>query len=323
VIRLRCAAALALAALVFASVAHADPSASDKAMAEALFRDGKELRDANKPAEACPKFAESHRLDPKPGTILNLATCYELDGKTASAWAAYTEAATIAARARQSDREKFARAKVDELEKKLSYVKLDVAPTNANSEGFAISIDTKAIALAVAGTRIPLDPGEHTIEARAWGKQTWSERVTIAAGPAEVLVAVPMLPDARTDPGAVAARPATPTIASGEAASVRGGSSQRTLGWVALGVGAAGVIVGGIFGLMTIAEKNTVDEHCTGSFCDAEGLDANESAKDAATVSTIAFATAGIAVVAGVVLFVTAPKETRAALGPRGVALVW
>lgn len=275
-------------------------------MAEALFRDAKELRDAGKTAEACPKFAESHRLDPKPGSILNLATCYEQDGKTASAWVAYAEAAMMAARAKQQEREKFARGKVDELEKKLSYVKLEVAAANASIEGFTIAIDGKFISIAAAGTRIPLDPGDHAVDARAPSRITWSERFDVAAGPSEKTVAVPALKDAPAEapPPPVATDTASP------------GGTQRSLGWAALGVGAAGVVVGGIFGLRTIAEKNTVDEHCAGSFCNAMGLEANEAAKDAGTVSTIAFSVAAVAVVAGVVLLVTAPRS-------RDVALVW
>ncbi|MCL2451247.1 MAG: hypothetical protein FWD17_20060, partial [Polyangiaceae bacterium] len=56
-------------------------TASEEAAAEALFEQGRDLMLAGRVAEACPKFAESERLDPAPGTLLNLATCYERNGQ--------------------------------------------------------------------------------------------------------------------------------------------------------------------------------------------------------------------------------------------------
>ncbi len=288
--------------------AASDPGV-DKGMAEALFRAAKDLQAQGKLADACPKFAESHRLDPKPGTILNLATCHELEGRTASAWADYAEAATFAARAHQAEREKLARSKVDELGKRLSYVTFRFPDVKE----LIVLLDGKTLTTAAAGTRVPIDPGEHLLEARAPGKAPWTSHAKVEAGPGEQTVVVPML----ADDSSVAIGPPSPGAASaGSEGSSHDGSAQRAAGWITLGVGGAAVGAGTFFGLRTLSDKSTVDEHCVGSHCDDAGLRANDAAKDSATLSTIAFIVGGAVLATGIVLLVTAPRT-------RSVAAVW
>src|SRR3954465_9465866 len=71
-------------------------SGGNRAAAEALFNQGRDLMTAGKFVEACPKFEASQQLDPGLGTMLNLAECYEKTGRTASAWAEYREAIPLA-----------------------------------------------------------------------------------------------------------------------------------------------------------------------------------------------------------------------------------
>ena len=89
--------------------ARADASLADKAAAQSLFDEGRKLMSAGKYADACPKLAESQKLDPGVGTQFHLADCYEKLGQTASAWAGFLEAASAAKSMGQADREKVAR----------------------------------------------------------------------------------------------------------------------------------------------------------------------------------------------------------------------
>src|SRR5688572_7116489 len=88
--------------LLVCHVANAQPT--DAALAETLYQQARTLMDQKKYDEACQKFAESHRLDPATGTLLNLAACNEARNKLATAWAQYNDAVTAARRDQREDR---------------------------------------------------------------------------------------------------------------------------------------------------------------------------------------------------------------------------
>jgi tetratricopeptide (TPR) repeat protein len=52
----------------------------DSASAEALFREGRTAAEAGHYALACSKFEDSYRIEPAPGTLLNLGDCEENQG---------------------------------------------------------------------------------------------------------------------------------------------------------------------------------------------------------------------------------------------------
>ena len=64
---------LAMVVLAPAS-AFAQLSAQDKAVADSFFNEGIKLLRAGKFVDACPKLAESERIDPAVGTALYLAS---------------------------------------------------------------------------------------------------------------------------------------------------------------------------------------------------------------------------------------------------------
>ena len=87
--------------------------AQDSAAAEALFRSAREAAETGDWVTACDRFEESKRLEPAPGTVLNLARCREQLGQIASAWKSYMEASQRLPEA--DSRQEFARRKAREL----------------------------------------------------------------------------------------------------------------------------------------------------------------------------------------------------------------
>src|SRR3954465_13259291 len=123
-----CFLSLAGTAATFAWAGPARAQPGNAALAESLFREGKRLSADKKFAEACPKFAESYRLDPGLGTLLNLATCHEAEGKPASAWAEFSDASAQARREGDSDRGQLAEEHMKALETKLAHISVGLAP---------------------------------------------------------------------------------------------------------------------------------------------------------------------------------------------------
>src|SRR5271165_4618178 len=192
-IRSRCAATWVAVGLCLAvsGSARAQTSGSDVA-ATALFDEGRKLMAAHDYANACPKLAESQRLAPSGGTLLNLAECYEKNGQTASAWAAWKDAASRANAAGKADIEKQASDRATALEPTLAKLAITLA-AGSDVTGLQVKRDGVLVGHAEFGTALPVDPGSHTVEASAPGKQPWSTKVDVAARQKDASVAVTLV----------------------------------------------------------------------------------------------------------------------------------
>jgi hypothetical protein len=175
--RARRVARIAVAAAWLLHGPAARAQAGDAALAEALFREGKALMKIGKYDEACPKLAESNRVDPGTGTLLALAFCHEEQGRTATAWAEYNEVAAAAARQRNSERGRVARGRIAELEPRLSKLAVVVSAEVASLPSLRITLDGRPLGEATWGSEVPVDPGDHVIQAEADHKKSLTRSV--------------------------------------------------------------------------------------------------------------------------------------------------
>lgn len=316
-------------------VARAD--VADSAAAQALFDQARHLMKQGHYEAACPKLKESQRLDPGSGTLINLANCYAHEGKTATAWSTFLEAAAASHRVGNAPREQAARARAAALKPKLSQLIVNVAAP-ARVKGLALTRDGVPIDPPMWGAPVPTDPGKHTIIATAPGYKTWQTVVTVKHGPADLTVDVPPLqkaagaasttPPATTTaaptPSAPTTSPAPPPATADQTPSAGGGlGTQRTLALVAGGLGVVGVGVGTAFGLVSKSKHDQAASHCNGSLCrDQTGVDLKSQARSAGNISTVGFIVGGIGLAAAVTLWLTAgPKHTEVGLAPNGVSV--
>ena len=302
----------------------AQPTASDKAAAQALFEDALKLIAKNEHEPACKKLEESQRLDAAMGTRFRLAQCYETIGRTASAWAGYVEVADLARASGQTARETAARARAVSLEQHLSRLTIDVATPEV--EGLEVRRDGLVVGRAQWGTAIPLDPGAHRVTASAPKRTAWTGDATIDRDASAVTVSVPALAVGE-EPLATSSTAPVPPLA--EAPGARSGDGQRIAGLVVMGAGVLGLGASGVLGLVAKSSYDDgVSNHCQGEACDAEGKSSTDSARQLGQVATVVLAASGVVVVTGAVIWLTAPRargapatkaELRVRAAPRAV----
>jgi hypothetical protein len=297
------------------------PDAASEARAQDLFGEGRTLLSSGRYAEACPKLAESLRLDPAAGTAINLGYCYEKSGQSRLAWTTFRDAAAMARRAGRDNWVALAEKRADLLAAKLSMITVSI-PDAAIADGMELRCDDAVIAASDWGRPIPVDPGSHRIEVTAPQRAPLHKEIDI--GPAEHLrIDVPALAEIPTPR---AASPAVPV--SGTAPPVaplrpaKSGWTQRT---TAIGLGAVagiGVVAGAVFGIWALVDNGQVESACpAGAPCRDQGaVGRSHEAYAAATASTVAFVAGAAFGVAGGVVFFTAPgasgrDEPRAAEG--------
>jgi hypothetical protein len=306
------------ACLLGSAGARAAESATDRALAEALFRDARALMDQGQAARACPKLVESYRLDPQLGTLLNLAVCHEQAGQLASAWARYGEAAALARQKGDPARQAFAEDGARRLDGRFATLAISLSPAFTEIRDLRFVLDHRELGRAVVDTPIPVDPGTHELVVQADGYSPWSQTLEVspASPPAPLPGAAPPLPP----PAATA-----PAVPPAPAESATPGSTQRFWGLVAGATGVAGVGVSLGFGAHALSEKHSRDDLCPNGRCSTQaGVDAHRSANTAATIANVAGVAGAALLGTGLVLYFTAPHATAGSTGgARSLSLGW
>lgn len=167
-----------LAALLAAAPARADLAETEGAR---LFREGRALLLAERFAEACPKLAESQRLEPRGGTLLNLAACHERQGKIASAWSEFHDALAAARAESQPTRERLAEERIAALGPRVPWLTINVT-AEAAAQGAHVLFDGNELQRLAWGHDMPVDPGEHTLVISAAGRVEETRTVSLREG---------------------------------------------------------------------------------------------------------------------------------------------
>ena len=324
---------LALAATLAAAppLARAEPSTSERAIAEHLFDRARAQLDVNEVSAACETFAESQRLDPGTGTALNLAACHQQEGKLASAWVEFREAVTALHRENRPDRLRFALDHLAEIQPRLAFVTL-LVPESPRGHAPAVRLDGRELGPAAWSVPIPVDAGWHEAVAQSTGAGLWRATIKIRDGehrvlsiPAQVAYSGITIRDeeageARTAPPATDSRSVQSDVAARDSVSADRALHRRRVAAAILGgLGLGAVGIGAYFGVHAASLWNDRGKACPMELCSADGIRLGERADSAATVATWTLTGGAVALGAAALVWLwsgSAPAKSAAQAGP-------
>jgi hypothetical protein len=182
----------------------AGPNPTDKAEADRLFEQARDLLGKGDRAEACKLFDLSLRKDPRAvGTMLNVALCREEGGAIATAVKIYAEARDRAQDQNLTEHHDAAERKLALLASRVPHVKIQL-PSNAPPTTRVI-VDDLVLSLDQLAD-LEIDPGQRSLVVAAPDKLPYETKLEIKEGEHRVVV-VPPLEGPKT---VVISRPAPP-----------------------------------------------------------------------------------------------------------------
>jgi hypothetical protein len=171
-----------------------------------------------------------------------------------------------------------------------------------------VVIDSTPVPHASLGVKRAINPGTHKIKVSAEGYLPQEKVITLSEGQAlTVNLELEQAPEAAPPPPA---KVATTTADTGTASSSN--EWRKTVAYVALGVGGASLIVGGVAGGLALSKHSQLSDACAGGVCQPSEQAMLDSYHRLGTIADVGFIVGGIGVAAGVILLVTHPKDTSA-----------
>lgn len=308
------AAAVICAATVTHNAGAQEIDAATRNAARELATEGSTLYEANDFEQAYDRFNRAYQLVRVPTVGLWSARSLVKAGRWVEAAERYLEiertelpegAPADHARAREE-----AAAERKELLPRIPAVRITVEGADA-SEVF-VTLDGVLVQTALLGVKRPVNPGKRRVKGLR-GEKVVEASFDLAEGEFREVKLV--FPQAPAQPAAQPA-PSAPSAAasSGAAAPITvdgGGLNQRTLGFVALGVGGAALVTGSVFGVLALSQQSDLESKCPRHECEPpfhSDVDDYELKKTIAGAGLVAGVVLGAT---GAVLLLTAPSAVK------------
>jgi hypothetical protein len=179
-----------------------------------------------------------------------------------------------------------------------------------------VTVNGSPVPNSLIGMKRLVDPGTVQVDGQA-GSAAARETVTLAEAETKTVTL-------RFDPNAVAAAPvaapvaapapvpAAPTTAAEKPADARAaasGDGRRTLGFVVLGAGGVGLVLGAVTGGLAMSTRSST-EGCQDTSCPTSQTDKVEKYNQLRTISSVSFIAGGALAATGLVFVLTAPSSS-------------
>lgn len=285
----------------------ASPTRKDRQAALKLGGEALDLYAAGDYAAALVKFEEADAIVPAPTLKLHVARCLDKLDRMKKAADVYREVIATELKADSPEVHREARKQaVPELAKVLETT--PTARVVVKGPGAAearLTMDGEPIDIAMIGEKMSLDPGHYRFDAVA-GERKVTREIDLERGQHERVVL--HLPGGDVDDTPVA-QPQR-----------EGDSVWPIVGWTAVGLGGAGIVVGAVLGGLVLSEESDLEARCPNRQCPPSAHDDAESFDAKRIGSTISFIAGGVLAAAGVTIVVVAPgtssESARLVAGP-------
>jgi tetratricopeptide (TPR) repeat protein len=290
---------------------------------DAYIEQALQAYDAGRFAEARASFRRAHEVNPTARTLRTIGMCSFNLGDYVDAATSLEAALEETRKPLTAEQRKQAAELIARSNQEIGRFQLRLSPADAT-----LSLDGRPVTLNTQHELL-VEPGRHELSIQARGHRSQRSGLSVEGGDRTTiefnLVAVAEGADELPAPGSLqptAAERPDSQLAGSPALTAPSQAShglQRTLGYTSLGVGAAGLAVFGVFGVLAIVEQNKLQDACPNSACGPSHYQELDRYNTYKTVSTVGLISGGAFGLLGAGLLLFQPERLdhqRAALEP-------
>jgi len=312
------AAWLVAVALASASrVALADePSPQDRTTARALAAEGYAALQTSDYTLAADRFKRANSLVHAPTLLVDLGRSYVGLGRLVEAHEAFQEVQRegVASDAPPSWQQALVAARTEDaaLEPRLAWLTIRVKGADTPH----VKLDNQELSQASVGARRAVDPGRRSVVAEAAGFFPTESAIDLGEGESGEINLV-----LERDPHYVP--PTTPRPGERVLVVQKDTSRQRTLAYVAYGVGGAGLMLSGASTVAMLFARGDLEAECNGNHCPPSAADDRSRYRTYGTLAAVGFGVALAGAGVGTYLILSDKPESEKSKPYQVTAQLW